>query len=136
MKKNVKKLSFLKKAGAALLAVAVATTSLYVYDKKTNQSTVEAASGSRQVEYLDRGLIAMKTTDGVYVGWRYLGTDPTNIGFNVYRDGKKINSSVITDSTNFLDKSGSTSSSYYIRTVVNGKESEQSDAVSVWGNQY
>ena len=50
MKKNVKKLSFLKKAGAALLAVAVATTSLYVYDKKTNQSTVEAASGSRQVE--------------------------------------------------------------------------------------
>ena len=136
MKKNVKKLSFLKKTGAALLAVAVATTSLYVYDKKTNQSTVEAASGSRQVEYLDRGLIAMKTTDGVYVGWRYLGTDPTNIGFNVYRDGKKINSSVITDSTNFLDKSGSTSSSYYIRTVVNDKESEQSDAVSVWGNQY
>lgn len=128
------KKGFLLKAAATVLALAVTTTSVYFYNQKDNVN-VEAAT-SRQVEYLDRGLIAMKTTDGVYVGWRYLGTDSTNIGFNIYRDGKKINSSVITDSTNYLDTKGSTSSKYYVTTVINGKETEQSDAVSVWSNEY
>lgn len=134
MVKKDKKNGFLVKAAAAFLALAVTTTSVYFYNQKDSVN-VEAAT-SRQVEYLDRGLIAMKTTDGVYVGWRYLGTDSSNIGFNIYRDGKKINSKVITDSTNYLDKSGSTSSKYYVKTVINGKETEQSDTVSVWGNQY
>ena len=94
-------------------------------------------SGKRQMEYLDRGLVAVKVDNGVFLSWRYLGTDPaTGIGFNVYRDGKKINSKLITESTNYLDKKGSADSHYYVRVVINGKSKEKSKKVSVWNKNY
>ncbi len=40
-----------------------------------------------QTEYLDRGVIAMKTADGVFVSWRSLGNDDKEITFDLYRDG-------------------------------------------------
>lgn len=43
---------------------------------------------------------------------------------------------MITDSTNYLDSNGSTSSTYYVTTVLNGKETEQSDSVKVLTEQY
>ena len=44
------------------------------------------AGAQRQMEYLDRGVIAVNQGNGkVYVGWRMLGTDPDDIAFNLYR---------------------------------------------------
>ncbi|MGY4761766.1 hypothetical protein [Paenibacillus mucilaginosus] len=43
------------------------------------------------MERLDRGLVAVKTGQGVYVGWRKLGTDPEHVEFDLYRNGKKVN---------------------------------------------
>jgi rhamnogalacturonan endolyase len=89
------------------------------------------------MEDLSRGVVAVRTgTAQAYVGWRLLGTEATaNIGFNVYRstDGGaavKLNGSVITSSTNFVDNSATTSQStrYFVRAVVNG--SEQADSAS------
>ena len=38
------------------------------------------------VENLSRGLIALRSTDtSVYVGWRLLGSDPSDLAFNLYR---------------------------------------------------
>jgi rhamnogalacturonan endolyase len=93
-------------------------------------------SGARQMENLNRGLVAIKVPNGVYVGWRLLGTEAQNTGFNLYRNGTKVNSTPITGSTNFLDGSGSTSSSYTVRAVINGQEQAASETVSVWGNSY
>jgi rhamnogalacturonan endolyase len=93
-------------------------------------------SGARQMENLNRGLVAIKVANGVYVGWRLLGTEAQNTGFNLYRNGTKVNSTLITGSTNFLDGSGSTSSSYTVRAVINGQEQSASETVSVWGNSY
>src|SRR5690606_29666687 len=46
----------------------------------------------KQMEMLDRGLVAVKkSASEVYIGWRMFGTDPAAIGFNVYRDGVKLN---------------------------------------------
>ena len=36
-------------------------------------------------ETLDRGLIAIKSDKGVYLGWRLLKSDPADVAFNVYR---------------------------------------------------
>src|SRR5262245_60536086 len=36
-------------------------------------------------EKLDRGLVAIKTEKGVYLGWRLLKSDPADVAFNVYR---------------------------------------------------
>ena len=43
------------------------------------------------VEYLDRGAVAVKAQKGMLVSWRALVTDPARLGFNVYRDGRKLN---------------------------------------------
>jgi rhamnogalacturonan endolyase len=91
---------------------------------------------SRQMENLDRGLTAVKVSNGVYVGWRMLGTDSSSVSFNIYRDGTKITSSPITNSTNYLDTAGTNSSSYYIRPVINGAEQQQSESAGVWSQNY
>ena len=99
-------------------------------------STSAPGPGARQMERLDRGLVAVKVSNGVYLSWRMFGTDPSNVAFNLYRNGSKVNSSPITDSTNFVDSSGSTGSKYTVRAVVNGQEQEQSKEVSVWDRNY
>lgn len=101
-----------------------------------SQTTIVQAASARQVEVLDRGLVAVKTSSGVFLSWRYLGTDSTNTGFNIYRNGTKINSSLITDKTNYTDTSGTTSSTYYITTVVSDSITETSSTVSVQANNY
>ncbi|WP_456238671.1 rhamnogalacturonan lyase [Paenibacillus puerhi] len=90
----------------------------------------------RQMEYLDHGLVAVKVDSGVFVSWRLLGTEPSGISFNLYRDGVKVNAEPIANSTNFLDTGGTPESKYMIRAVLNGKQQEHSKAVGVWGSNY
>ncbi|MDQ0229238.1 rhamnogalacturonan lyase family protein [Metabacillus malikii] len=88
----------------------------------------------RQMEDLTRAPVAVKTEEGVYVSWRLLGTDSDDISFNVYRDGKKINSSPIKASTNFIDKDGTVDAVYEIRDVVGGKETKEKVTTNVLSN--
>nr|WP_236570595.1 rhamnogalacturonan lyase [Paenibacillus sp. An7] len=88
------------------------------------------------MEYLDRGVVAVKTDNGVFVSWRLLGTEGSGVTFNVYRDGVKVNATPIMNSTNLQDSAGTTSSKYTVRAVVNGAEQAASTAVSVWGSNY
>ncbi len=56
-------------------------------------------------EYLNRGVVAIRQPeDKVAISWRYLSTDPENITFDIYRDGKKLNREPISDNTFFLDE--------------------------------
>lgn len=89
----------------------------------------------RSMENLDRGLVAVKTTGGVFLSWRVLGTDAATTGFNIYRDGVKINASVISGATNLTDASGTSSSAYSVNAVVNGMEQATGSKASVWANQ-
>ena len=93
-------------------------------------------AGTRQAEALDRGVIAVKTAEGVYVSWRYLGTDAKNTSFDIYRDGQKITAAPLTDSTNFVDNQGTLQSVYSIHTLVNGTKTEESADVSVNANNF
>ncbi len=93
------------------------------------------SAAKRQMEYLDRGVVAVKVNNGVFLSWRYLGTDDPSISFNVYRNGTKVNDKPIADRTNFTDASGNTSSSYVVKSVMNGKEVEASASVNVWASQ-
>ena len=113
----------------------IITVEPYVINEGILCTKAQAATTARQVESLNRGLTAVKVDKGVLVSWRLLGTEDYNIGFNVYRDGKKIASN-ITTKTNFLDTSGNTSSKYTVRTVVNGQEKTESDVATVWANNY
>lgn len=76
----------------------------------------------------------MKTDNGVFVSWRFLGTDNKTTAFNIYRDGTLVNAQPITGATNLLDNAGSASSSYVVKTVENGKEVESSDICRPWSS--
>lgn len=121
----------LRIAGIALLGSAMLTTAFGL-----GNTPVTEAAGTRQMEFLDRGVVAVKTGTGVFVSWRLLGTEGSNVSFNVYRDGTKVNASPITNSTNLQDASGTSSSKYTVRAVVGGTEQSASAAASVWGNNY
>ncbi|MGF9700289.1 rhamnogalacturonan lyase [Paenibacillus sp. MABNR03] len=121
----------LRTAGISLLSSAMLITSFGL-----GNAPVTQAAGTRQMEFLDRGVVAVKTGTGVFVSWRLLGTEGSNVSFNVYRDGTKVNASPVTNSTNLQDASGTSSSKYTVRAVVNGTEQAASAAASVWGNNY
>lgn len=93
-------------------------------------------AATRQMEYLDRGVVAVKTSNGVFVSWRALGTEPLTLGFNIYRDGVLLNSTPLTTKTNYEDAKGTTSSSYVVKSVQNGKILTTSAAVKPWANSF
>ncbi|MER6112903.1 rhamnogalacturonan lyase [Streptomyces hirsutus] len=88
--------------------------------------TAEAAT-ARQVEALDRGVVSVYNGSGNLVSWRWLGTDPDNVSFNVYRAGTKVNSTPVTGSTTFFHSGAPSHADYTVRAVVNGVE--QGDSV-------
>lgn len=91
----------------------------------------------RQMEKLDRGLVAVRTSSSsVFLSWRLLGNDPDSIGFNLYRDGIKINSTPITTATNYTDNSSSTASVYTVKPVIHNLETGETNDASVWTNNY
>ncbi len=90
----------------------------------------------RTVDKLDRGLVAMKVSNGVFLSWRILGEEYYDVTYNVYRDGQKITETPLSVS-NFTDKSGTTSSTYSIKAVVQGVEdTNEVRATPVWANAY
>jgi hypothetical protein len=95
-------------------------------------------TGHFQMENLDRGVVAVTVANGVYVGWRMFGyeydTTASNVAYNLYRDGTKI--ATVIDSTNFLDASGTASSSYTVTAVIKGIEGAQSPAATPWAQNY
>jgi autotransporter-associated beta strand protein len=89
----------------------------------------------RQMETLDRGLIAVKVSGGVYASWRIPGDEWYDVTYNLYRNGTKVNATPLTVS-NYTDAAGTASSTYTVRAVVNGVEQADSETASVWGQQY
>ncbi len=102
----------------------------------------------RDMEFLDRGIVAVHQSDGkVFVSWRLLATDPTAVGFNVYREtaapaggpqdpgrfaGRpdapaavvRLNPEPLTGGTWFLDSGArlDRATNYYVAAVTGGTE--------------
>ncbi|NUP44593.1 MAG: rhamnogalacturonan lyase [Streptomyces sp.] len=102
----------------------------------TSPTSPPATGQGRQVERLDRGVISVRSGSANLVSWRWLGTDPDNVAFNVYRDGTKVNSSPLTGATDYLDSGASSGASYTVRAVVNGAEQAASPASLSFANGY
>lgn len=107
----------------------------FLLSASTTAVSAQTFNTMQQYEKLSRGITAVKTDNGVFVSWRVLGTDNPDCTFNLYRDGKKLNSSPLTVS-NYTDKSGSLESQYVVKVVVKGKETETSEAVKPWADTY
>lgn len=111
---------------------------------------------ARQVEDLNRGVVAVRQSSSqVYVGWRMLGTDATDVAFNLYRVGGpggplaplesgqplpapsgpsvKLNGTPLTQTTDFVDSSLTEANldtyeyAYYVAPVIDGVEQDPSE---------
>ncbi|APU16642.1 MULTISPECIES: rhamnogalacturonan lyase [Actinoalloteichus] len=134
---------------AALASVALAAPTANAYqpspadaarsDTITETSTAadpEPSQAGRQVEALDRGVVSVRSGNGNLVSWRWLATDPDSVGFNVYRGSTRLNSSPVTNSTNYLDAGAAAGSTYTVRAVVNGSEQPASPPALQFGAGY
>ncbi|MFI7637536.1 hypothetical protein [Nonomuraea sp. NPDC049400] len=84
----------------------------------------------RRMAKLDRGLVAVPTGQGTLVSWRMLGTDPAEVSFKLYRDGKLLTT---TGKTNYLD---SGTGSYTVAAVLDGRVGRRSAPVRPWAAPY
>lgn len=91
-------------------------------------ATASFSVNSRQMEALNRGLVAFRTSENsVFISWRLLGTDAEGTAFNLYRslDGKpavKLNEQPLSV-TNFTDASdGKSTVSYFVKPVLKRSE--------------
>ncbi|MCM3689405.1 rhamnogalacturonan lyase [Kocuria rosea] len=99
-------------------------------------------SSRPQLEHLDRGLVAVPTTEGIFLSWRLLGHEATGHSeegmtgpdFRVYRDDALV--ATVTDSTNYLDNSGDADAGYRVVAVVDGVEVDVSAQVRPWEKAY
>ena len=96
------------------------------------------ALSQRQMENLDRGIIAIKDKGHFFISWRVLGTDSDNLAFNLYRkSGAKkavlLNEKPITGATNFVDTKANAKeeNTWFVKTVLKGKESEASGSFTI-----
>jgi hypothetical protein len=101
--------------------------------------TATGGNGFYQMEKLTRGLVAVQVSGGIYVGWRMFGfeydaANPANVAYNLYRGDTKI--ATVTNSTNYLDASGTSTSTYTVRPVIGGTEGSASEMVTPWEQNY
>jgi hypothetical protein len=95
---------------------------------------VSNANAQRKTDQLDRGLVAVKVTSGVYVSWRVQADEYYDVTYKLYRNGALIAQNLYT--SNYVDASGNTSSTYTVAAVKNGAEGQQCAAVTPWQQQY
>jgi rhamnogalacturonan endolyase len=101
--------------------------------------TSRPCAAQRQMEHLGRGLVAMRTADDdVFVQWRLLGTDPTDIAFNLYRvtngaEPVRVNEEPIAGPTHFVDRHADASqqNAWFVRPIMEGREQTASARYTV-----
>jgi len=109
----------------------------------TDSPAADRYAADRYMEFLDRGLVAVKQAGGtVFLSWRWLGNEPAGTAFNIYRitgqETVKLNEQPIADVTNFVDaaQEWSDGNRYFVRAVVGQEEGPPSRSVGVWKNEY
>lgn len=117
-----------------LLAIALCLVALGI-----SSSTARA---QRRMEALDRGLVAVKTSDdSVFLSWRLLASDPAGVAFNVYRStaagqAVKCNVAPLTAETCFSDSGfdASQENSWSVRPVEGTAAGAPGHAASIAAN--
>jgi rhamnogalacturonan endolyase len=105
-----------------------------------------SSQAERQRENLARGLVAVRTeSDGTFVSWRLLATDPLGVAFNLYRvvgagEPVRANDEPISGATNFLDNAERAAAEeklrYFVRPIGAGAETPASEPAPVWQDNY
>lgn len=110
----------------SLLILVIATAAI---------STSIPSLAQRKTDVLNRGLVAVKKSNGIFLSWRIPAEEYYDVKYNVYRDGTLLNAEPL-DVSNYTDKSSSLTATYTVRPVVRGVEGEACEAVDIWKQNY
>ena len=122
-----------KRFAAALAAFAVCTTALPM---SASADFGVGGNGTAIMEYLDRGVYAVNSGNGMFVSWRFNANDAENTTFQLYRDGELIYTSEPGSPTCYQDAGGSAASKYRVDTVVGGKTVSSENCKFTSGSNY
>ena len=127
-----------KKIASLAASVLLAATSTVgaVSSITANAAYGVGGNGTAIMEYLDRGIYAVKSGNGMFVSWRYNANDADNAEFRLYRDNKLIYTSKSGDATSYQDNGGSTNSKYRVDCVSGGKVIDSQNCKFTSGNNY
>ena len=131
------RLYFFLNMNTRIIILSVFFAASFLFEAASQNWEGKSSVSQRQMEYLDRGLVAVWATNPnrVFLSWRFLGSDDRDVKFNVYRDGVLANGAPLSGATNYQDASGVASSSYAIGVVNSqGEEIERSASVEVWSS--
>ena len=92
------------------------------------------ANAQRVIDKLDRGVVPVKTTSGVFVSWRIQSDEYYDVTYNLYRNGSLVAENLTT--SNYTDAGGDTSCSYTVEAVKHGVKQPKSTAATPWANSY
>ena len=108
-----------KRFAAGLAAMTLCCTA-GAYPSAARAAYGVGGNGKAIMEYLDRGICAVRSGSGMFVSWRFNGNDADDAAFQLFRDDQLIYTSSAGDPTCFQDDGGSAASRYRVDTVQNG----------------
>ena len=92
--------------------------------------TTVTVSAQRVIDKLDRGVVAVRTSGGIFVSWRIQSDEYYDVTYNLYRDGSLIAENLNT--SNYTDAAGNVSNSYSVEAVKRGMKQAMSAAATPW----
>lgn len=132
MGKNFKKFF----AAAAAMAICTGSAANCLSFPSANAAYGVGGNGKAIMEYLDRGIYAVKNGNGMFVSWRYNANDSDTAEFRLYRDDKLIYTSKSGDPTCYQDNGGTASSKYRVDCLDGGKVTSSENCKFTSGNNY
>ena len=130
--KHKKRLS----ATISALTIAASAVNPLIAPMTSDAAYGVGGNGSAIMEYLDRGIYAVKNGNGMFVSWRWNANDSDDAEFRLYRDDTLIYTSKKGDPTCYQDNSGTTASKYRVDCVENGKITSSEKCKFSSGNNY
>jgi len=101
------------------------TATLYVYNR------LPVPGNTRQAEWLDRGVIALSSGNGIFISWRLRADEYAgDVKFNIYRNGEKLNNTPLS-ATNYLDSGGKAGDTYKVETLLGNYVIGSDESVAV-----
>ena len=123
-------------AAAAALTMAASAVGPFGVPMTADAAYGAGGNGKAVMEYLDRGIYAVKSGNGMFVSWRWNADDADDAEFRLYRDDKLIYTSKKGDPTSYQDNGGGTGSKYRVDCVEGGKVISSEKCSFTSGNNY
>ena len=132
MSKKIKKLF----STAAALTMCMSATVKFTPPQSANAAYGVGGNGKAIMEYLDRGIYAVKSGNGMFVSWRYNANDSDNAEFRLYRDDTLIYTSKPGEPTCYQDNDGKATSKYRVDCLDGEKITSSESCKFTSGSNY